>query len=140
WQDVTNRTTSIVPAVNEPAISGQGTDRLRLTGFAVGAHLSIRYGEKIPFLPRASRGGVIANVRDDRSGTFFPSSSEGIQIDTITYAQDALYAFANPEVRLGYRFTDKFEADFGLQAFLLIATQQPAWGAKLDQPIELDAK
>jgi hypothetical protein len=140
WQDVTNRTTSILPAVNEPAINGIGTDRLRLSGFAVGAHLSIRYGEKIPFLARASGGVVIANVRDDRSGTFQPTGGESIPIDTVTYAQDALYAFANPEVRLGYRFTDRLEASLGLQAFLLIATQQPAWGAKLDQPIELDAK
>lgn len=140
WQQISNREASILPAVNQPSIPGQGTDHLRLTGFAVGAHLSIRYGEKIPFLARASGGVVLANVRDDRSGTFLPEGSESIQIDPITYAQDALYAFANPEVRLGYRFTDHLEASLGLQAFLLIATQQPAWGAKLDKPIEFDAQ
>lgn len=140
WQDVTNRQATLLPAVNEAPISGQGTDRLRLSGFAVGGHLSIRYGEKIPFLARASGGVVIANVRDDRSGNFFPEAGEAIPIDTVTYAQDAIYAFANPEVSLGYRFTDHLMASFGLQAFLLIATQQPAWGAKLDAPIELDAK
>lgn len=140
WQDVTNRQAFIQPAVSEAQVPGQGTDRLRLTGYAVGAHLSIRYGEKIPFLARASGGVVIANVRDDRSGTFQPAGGESVTIDTVTYAQDALYAFANPEVRLGYKFTDNFEASLGLQAFLLIATQQPAWGQKLDKPIELDAK
>ncbi len=132
FQDTTNRVAKLTPAVNQPQLLGSGTDHLRLSGFAAGAHLSIRYGEKIPFLARASGGVFFANVRDERTSAF---TEQGFKIDSAAFATDALYAFANPEVRLGYKFTDQFEASLGLQAFLLIATKQPTW----DSTIQLKA-
>ena len=39
----------------------------------------------------------------------------------------------NPEVRLGYHFTEQFEASLGFQAFVLIATKQPTWDAKIER-------
>jgi hypothetical protein len=137
FQDTTNRTADLVPAFNQDAISGQGTDRLRLSGFAAGAHLSIRYGEKIPFLARVSGGVLLANVRDERSGSFQArTTGKPITIAPVPFAIDSTYAFVNPEIRLGYHFTERFEASLGLQAFVLIATSQPRWDSK----IELDAQ
>ncbi len=130
FQDTTNRDTTITPAVNQPGVPVKATDHLSLTGYAAGAHLSIRYGDKIPFLARASGGVLFAKVRDERSGSF-----SGSDIASAAVAVDSLYAFANPEVRLGYKFTDSFEASLGLQAFLLIATKQPTWDATIQRQV-----
>lgn len=129
FQDTIGRSADIIPAVNQPAISGQGTDHLRLTGFAAGAHLSIRYGDKFPFLARASGGVLIASIRDDRSSSF---TTQGFTVAQVPYATDAIYAFVNPELRLGYKLTERFEAALGLQALMLIATgQPPRWDPKI---------
>ena len=130
FQDTTNRDAKITPAVNLAPIDAKATDHLLLTGYAAGAHLSIRYGEKIPFLARASGGVMFARIRDERSGSF-----SGAPIASAAMAVDSIYAFANPELRLGYKFTDRFEAALDLQAFMLIATKQPKWDATIQRDV-----
>ncbi|WP_437655254.1 PEGA domain-containing protein [Sorangium sp. So ce1182] len=134
FQKTTDREASITPFSRDASASpfdpAQGTadDRLRLSGFVVGAAGSFHTGERFPWLFRLGAGAVLGSVRDRREN-FVPKTvmTDGAVVD-VHRAEDtdsANFFYLAPEVRVGVRLGERIEISAGLQGLLLFAVPAP---------------
>lgn len=122
------------PFVVHPESSGQTKDALvddalRLQAALLGGHISYRLGSEVfPFVIRLGGGVAPGQLRVDRRGSLAaPDGAGAFSLDAAAVSTSAVMAFIAPEVRLGWRFAERFEATLGLRALVLIAPQSPKW-------------
>jgi hypothetical protein len=136
-QETTNRTASLVPVNVAPRV-GATTDKLLLRGAMIGATAWFRFGEQYPALLRIGAGALLGSLRGEREGTF--TATDGTQFKTypVDDSPAARYLFIEPEVRVGFRFADRFVASAGVQALMLIAPSPPKWNDSLELSASTD--
>jgi hypothetical protein len=101
-------------------------DRLRLAGLLVGAEADYAMGTSWPFILRVGAGTLLGAVTDTRTGTFVDSVGVGYEVSA-TVRPRASYFYVSPEVRIGYRVAEHFEASVGTKLFVLAALARPTW-------------
>jgi hypothetical protein len=124
FQRSSGRSTTLQPVGPLPPQHGTATDQLRLSGGIVGATGSYGFGETVTVRFRLGAGALLGSVRDVRQGTFTPRTGKAYETYPVEDAPAARYFYADPEVRLGWRFAKHFEARIGVELWLLFAITQ----------------
>lgn len=110
--------------------ANQGTldDDLSLLGFLAGGSISYQVGKEFPFLIRAGGGVLLGTLKDERRGSF-TTNLEPVEYEVAPPAEStsATYAYANPELRIGYRFGEHVIVSAGVSGLFLFALSQPEW-------------
>lgn len=131
FQELRGRT---APFLVQPESSGVTKDAsvdeaLRFQTALLGLHVSYRLGsETFPIVLRVGGGVAPGQIRADRTSSI-PSSdgSASVPLAAAGVSQGATMAFVGPEVRVGWRFSERFEATLGLRGLILIAPTSPRW-------------
>jgi hypothetical protein len=105
---------------------GTVLDHLRLAGLLAGAEADYAMGTSWPFTLRVAAGALIGAVTDTRTGAFVDSVGLGYEVSA-TARSRASYFYVSPELRLGYRVAEHFEASVGAKLFVLAAIARPTW-------------
>jgi hypothetical protein len=101
-------------------------DHLRLAGLLAGAEADYATGTSWPLTLRVSAGALLGAVTDTRTGAFVDSDDVGYEV-SFTQSRRASFFYVSPEVRIGYRVAEHFEASVGTKLFVLAALSRPAW-------------
>jgi hypothetical protein len=125
WRTLSQRSEFMNPA--GPALhSGTVDDSLRVAGLMAGAEADYVTGTQWPITVRISAGALIGAATDERSGTFVDSADSTYSVEAEQHPP-ASYFYLGPELRLGYRFGEHFEASLGAKLLLFAALAQPVW-------------
>lgn len=135
FHEVRGRTAGLLLQPESPdsqPVVGSADESLRFQSALLGLHLSYRIGETFPFVLRASGGIAPGQLRSDRKG-LFPTidGTSNVTLDPAAQSLNTTMAFVAPEVRVGWRFAEHFEATFGVRALILIAPEVPRWSDPL---------
>ncbi|MDB4933563.1 MAG: uncharacterized protein JWP87_535 [Labilithrix sp.] len=128
-RDVDGRDTVIRP-VGKPEAPGTASDKLSLKGLLVGAAAHLHrntLGEKMPLLLRIGVGAFLANATDRRSGEFTPAGGTPLAVETAKTSTDVPHLYVAPEVRVGYRVSDRLELSAGIEVMVLVALKEARW-------------
>ena len=145
-QQVSGRPASLSPVdLSQPdgksSASSAGTvkDVLAIQrGLLVGPWVGFSYGDKLSFHGRVAAGALFGWVSDSRTGTFDPvRQGPNYSVGPLSVTQFVPFIHVTPDLRVGYRFTDRFEVGIGLDVLLFIALGEPAWDS--EKPINAGA-
>jgi hypothetical protein len=127
WTKLNQRSESHLITGQDPN-PGTVDDHLRVAGLLAGAEADYVVGAKWPLTLRVAAGALLGRVADQRVGTFEDSVRETYEVSTVQYAR-ASYFYLGPEVRVGYRASEHFEASVGAKLLVLAALARATWDA-----------
>lgn len=115
---------------------GLSDDAIAVYGPVVGASASYRTSGKLRFRFRLGVGAWLGSATDERSGNY--NTAVGLRADgsragavqySATTAQTlpATFLYARPEVRAGYKLSEKIELGLGVEILALFALNRPRW-------------
>jgi hypothetical protein len=107
------------------ADNGTASDQLSIRGLVLGGSASFHRGDVWPLTLRIGIGAFLANLSDQRTGTF-GSSNQSFSA-SYTDSPTATYLYVAPEVRLGRRLGDHLELTVGVELRILAALSPPTW-------------
>ena len=130
-QSTTGRAGSLSPVGNLPKDYGTIDDNVTLRGVLLGASAGYYRSGRFPLTFRLGGGVLLGTAKDARHGDFRtgagrPDPQTPFSADR-TESASARYAFAAPEVRVGYAIAQRLELTLGLEAMFLFALTQPKW-------------
>lgn len=106
---------------------GRTRDALRLNAAALGVNAGYVFGERFPITARVAGGVLIGSFTDERTGTFTDSQQRENETGLVRQSPQVFYAYAGPEVRVGYRLNDNFVVSAGVLGFALFGISRPTW-------------
>ncbi len=121
---------SVLHPVGKPEARGSADDKLSLKGLVLGGSAQLHrgtFGEKVPLLLRLGIGVFLANANDRRSGEFTPAGGAPLTVPTTRTSTDVPHLYIAPEVRVGYRLSDRLEISFGVEVMILVGLSDARW-------------
>jgi hypothetical protein len=131
-QQVRDRSTTLTPHGMPAATAGGVDDDLRLHGFVGGATIGYHAGSEVPISLQLGAGIMAGEVRDERAGRFAAQHGGTFDAYPVAVFDAATYFYADPEIRVGYRFAEHFELALSVQALMLIGISTPTWDSSLE--------
>jgi hypothetical protein len=125
-QSVTARSSSISYAAGRRN-EGTADHGLTLQGALAGAWAGLSLGERFPLHLRLGVGALLGSMRDVRSGSYAASDGTKYAIGPLGASAFAGLLYVAPEVRAGYRISDRLEISAGLTGMMLVDLAQPTW-------------
>lgn len=117
---------------NLPPQVGATHDALRLSAAALGVHVGYVFGERFPVTARVAGGVLLGSFSDARTGRFIDSAGGESPTGVVRQSPSIVYAYVGPEVRAGYRLSERLVASVGVLGYALIGITRPSWdGAQL---------